>query len=359
MNTNLHSILVFILVVSLAVLAGCSKSNSEQSEEITKYVKLEEVNGGKNVERLLFNGTIMEKSLISLSFRVGGPLVSLGFEEGDRVKAGETIAIIDDRDYLLNVQSTRAQFQQLEGEYGRYKALLQRKKVPANSYEKVESGYLMSKTAYENAKNQLVDTKLKSPINGYIHEKYVENFQTVAAGQPVVSVIDLSILEVLINVSESQLLTIRDAKESYVSVKNANVSGLPVQVSMVGEKAKNDGLFEVKYTLRNEGDLRVFPGMSAEVTVNRKSQNGLVNVSSGAILHQNGRDYVWVYDARDKIVNKREVQMKAIASGGKVELSAGLSPGELIVSAGVYFLFDKQRVTPLNPPSETNKGGLL
>ena len=349
----------FILILGSLGVFSCNSSAKDQLGETTKYVKIEEVGGGQHRNRLIFNGRIKEKSLIALSFRVGGPLVSLGFKEGDQVKAGETIAAIDDRDYLLNVQSTKVQYQQLEGEHRRYKELHLKKKVPANSFEKVESSYLMSQTAYENAKNQLDDTKLKSPINGYIHEKFVENFQTVAAGEPIVSVIDLALLEVLVNVSESQLLKIKDASKSYVSIKNAGVLEVPIKLSSVGEKAKNDGLFEVRFVLRNSNDLRVYPGMSAEVTVYSSNENNMASVSSGAILHENGRDYVWVYDPAAKIINKREVTIKRIVQGGRVELSSGLAPGEVIVSAGVYYLFEKQSVTPIERPSKTNVGGLL
>ena len=346
----------FILFIGVF---SCNNASDDQQSGTTKYVKIEQVKGGQQVERLLFNGRIKEKSLTSLSFRVGGPLVSFTLKEGDRVRTGEMIAAIDDRDYLLNLQSAKAQYEQLKGEYKRYKELLLRKKVPENSFEKVESGYLTAETAFENTKNQLKDTKLRSPITGYIHEKFAENFQTVSAGQPIVSIIDLSVLEVLINVSESQLLKIKEAKESYVTVKNANVTRVPVKISSIGEKAKEDGLFEVKYVLQNDRGWEIYPGMSAEVMVHIKNESHLVNISSGAVFHENDRDYVWVYDTLAKSIRKREVEVKKIATGGRVEVVRGIEPGEMIVSAGVYYLFEEQRVIPIDQPSKTNVGGLL
>ncbi|MEM1136171.1 MAG: efflux RND transporter periplasmic adaptor subunit, partial [Bacteroidota bacterium] len=345
-------------LISLGVFS-CSSPEEEQKAESVKYVKVERVNGGQSKERLVFNGSINEKSLTSLSFRVGGPLVKLNFKAGDQVSAGAVIAKIDNRDYLLNVQSTKAQYEQLEGEYARYKALHLKKKIPANSFEKVESGYLMAKTAYENAVNQLNDTELRSPATGYIHEKFTENFQTVTSGQPIVSIIDLSSMEVVVSVAESQLLKLKECNENYLSVKNANISKLPVKILSVGEKTKDDGLFEVKFSLENENNLGIYPGMSAEVTVLCNSENNIVNISSGAVFHQNSQDFVWVYDDQAKIINKRKVEVKRIASGGKIELKSGLESGEVIVSAGVYYLQDQQPVQPIQQLSKTNIGGLL
>ncbi len=82
-----------------------------------------------------------------MSFRVGGPLISFNVKSGDFVRKGQVIAAIDKRDYQLQVQSTKAQFQQLRGEYERYKELYGKDKIPANSYEKIESGYLKQVTS--------------------------------------------------------------------------------------------------------------------------------------------------------------------------------------------------------------------
>ena len=61
----------------------------------------------------------------------------------------------------------------------------------------------MAEAAYNNAINQLQDTELKAPFSGYIFEKKAESFQTVGAGMPIVSMIDVSSLEIIINVSET------------------------------------------------------------------------------------------------------------------------------------------------------------
>ncbi|MDW7693369.1 efflux RND transporter periplasmic adaptor subunit [Flammeovirgaceae bacterium SG7u.111] len=353
-----HPSFFLLLLISLAIVS-CSDSKKEEAKESVKFVKVEKVRGGSQGGKMVFNGKIKEKSLTSLSFRVGGPLVKLNVKEGDFVRKGQTIAQIDKRDYLLNIQSTKAQYEQLTGEYERYKELFNKKKIPANSYEKIESGYLMAKTAYENATNKLVDTELKAPVSGYIYERFTENHQTVAPGMPIVSIIDLSDIEVVVSVAENQLLAVKNSEESFLTVKNAKVEKLPISLLSIGEKTKKDGLFEVKYSLKKSEDLPIFPGMSAEVTMFSKGSTEALSVPSGALFTQDGKNCVWVYDAEAKKVVRREVNVKRIASEGKIELISGLKVGEEIVTAGVYSLQNNQSVLPIEKPSETNIGGIL
>jgi len=348
--------------VSLAAIAftGCTVSNGEASQaEAIKVVKTETVDTGVVQNSITLNGKIKEKSLTSLSFRVGGPLKKLNVKQGDYVRAGQVIAEIDPRDYRLQLETNRARYEQVESEYQRYKQLVEQKKIPENTFEKIKSGYLMAQTAYENSQNQLHDTELKAPFSGYIYEKFVENFQTVGAGVPIVSIIDISHLEVVVSVPESQVNRIKSDKESYVNVANAGVKKLPVTLLSVSEKAMPDGLYEAKFAFENTGALQVAPGMTAEVTVLCRAGNSELSVASTAIFHEKTTSYVWVYNPKTSTVEKRPVKVSLDGERGRVNIVDGLQAGEEVVTAGVHYLVEGQQVKPLAKPSVTNVGGLL
>jgi RND family efflux transporter MFP subunit len=357
---KIRNILGIVLVAAAFAFTGCKGSGSEAPQaETIKYVKVETVDGRATQNKMVFNGKIKEKSLTSLSFRVGGPLEQLKVETGDYVIAGQVIAQIDKRDYELQLQTTKAQFTQVEGEYQRYKILVEQKKIPENTFERVEAGYLMAKTAYENAQNQLSDTELKAPFSGYVFEKFVENHQTVGAGIPIVSIIDNSQLEAVVSVSESQVGRVQNDKESLLSVVNAGVNNLPVNLQSVSEKTMGDGLYEVKFSFKNNKDLKIAPGMTAEVTMYCDAQNNNITVPGSAVFHEKTSDYVWVYNASTNKVEKREIKISAVISGGSAAVASGIKSGEQIVTAGVHYLVDGQKVKPIVKPSVTNVGGLL
>lgn len=347
------------IVFSLFLITGCNSSDEETKTKAKQYVKTETVSYSQGNSTLVFNGKIKEKSLINLSFRVGGPLTEISVKTGDYVQKGQVIAAIDKRDYQIQVQSSKAQFQQLEGEYKRYKALFEEGKLPENTLDKLESGYLMAKAGYERAVNQLNDTELKAPISGYIHEKYTESFQRVGAGQKIVSIIDLSHLEVSISVPENQIIKIQSSLENSLTVKNANLTHLPIQLLSVGEKTEKDGMYKVLFSFKNDSELMVYPGMTAEVLMDFSDENQTISIPSSAVFNTGTTNCVWVYDSKSKSVSKKEIQISKLCSDGRIEIASGLKSNDTVVTAGVNSINEGQIVELIAAPLVTNIGGLL
>ncbi|MCG8306854.1 MAG: efflux RND transporter periplasmic adaptor subunit [Cytophagales bacterium] len=352
----MKSIRVPALIIFLAF--GCKKE-AQKAPGPVKYVKVHRIVEGNEKSKMVFNGRIMEKSNVDLSFRVGGPLVKLPVKQGDYVAAGSLIAAIDKRDYKVQLESSEAQYKQLRGEFERYKELFEAKKIPANTYEKVEAGYLLAKSGFENAQHQYNDTKLTSPTSGYIFKKYVENYQTVGPGQPIVSIIDNSVLEVVVHAAENQLAEINAGKEFLLNISSANLAGVPVSVMNIAEKAGDNGLYEVKFRLPNDQKIAVYPGMTAEISMHYRQTGHGITIPANAVFNRNNLTYVWIYSQTGQKVNKRQVRISSIETGGKIRITEGLKFGETIVAAGVHYLRENQKVQPVIEPSETNVGGLL
>ncbi len=348
-----------ITCTSLFLMTSCNTECGEK-EQSTRFVKVEKVSTNNAVTDLTFNGNIKEKSTTQVSFRVGGPLTKLDVNIGSYVKKGQTISVIDQRDYRLQVQTAKAQYMQAKGEYERYNELYKKKKLPENTLEKLEAGYLMAKAAHENAGNALKDTELKAPVSGYIFEKFTENYQTVGPGQPIVSIVDMSKQEVVIHVPASKLSEINEDRKVYCSVQNAGVTNIPAELTNVAKKAGADNLYEVRFQLNLDPKTNIKPGMSAEVLI-----DGYVNtpesisVPVGAVFHSNRKNYVWVYNAQTSVVKKREVAVKNLNNNGRVSIRKGINAGEQIVTAGIHSLVENQQVKPIQERSKTNIGGLL
>lgn len=354
MNKILYAVIVTVIFFTISC-----KNEDEHNIDTVKLVKVTQVAGQQNIEYLTFNGKVKENSLIMLSFRVGGPLRKINVKEGDHIKAGDVIAEIDQRDYVIQLANAKAQFEQVKGEFERYKELYKKDKLPANTYEKVESGYKMAKAGYQNALNQLLYTELKAPISGYIHQKLVENYTTVGAGHPIVSIIDMSKLEIIINVPENQVLDIERCQNYSVSDKNANVFDLPVKLLSVNEKTGKDGLYEVKFILQNRDDLHIYPGMTAEIKIECKEEKKSILISSDAVLEKNNSTYVWLFNSSDQTVKLNEVVIASLKPEGELEVIKGLSDGDQVVTSGVHSLFEGQKVKQITKRSATNVGGLL
>lgn len=350
---------VSMVLLAVALLTSCSRDQVVDSPS-ERYVKTIEVAPFFGEESSSFNGVVKERRQIGLSFNVGGPISELLVNEGDYVKKGQVVARIDKRDYQVQLLAAKARFIQAKSEYDRYQKLYDRKKLPENTLEKLEAGYLMAKSQYERAKNALEDTDLKAPFSGYVHSKSFEKYEVIEAGYPVVSLIDFEKLEVVVNLPENQVARMKQVKEVNCDIKNASQFGVSATIKSLSEKSGADNLYELRTTLNMEEANGIKPGMAAKVKVvyNEEEKQRIV-VPVEAVFETAGSRYVWVVNPANMQVEKRSVKPGKVFGNGRMELLSGITVGDVVVAAGVHALVENQKVKILKKKSETNIGGLL
>ncbi|WP_282038496.1 efflux RND transporter periplasmic adaptor subunit [Saccharicrinis aurantiacus] len=351
----------FIAVQAILVLgfSACSNTNDAKVKK-ARYVKSYKVLPSSGNKTIVYNGVVSENREVALPFKVGGPVTQLLVDDGEYVERGQTIASIDKRDYKINVQTAKAQFEQIEAEYDRYQKLYNQDKLPANTLDKVKSGYLMAKSQLEAAENALSDTDLRAPFSGYISEKLIENFETVAPGQPIVKLIDVSKLEVIISIPENQINEVEKLENITCDIKNANRFNVPASVKSISKKSGPDRMFEVRLILNDIDGTLVKSGMVAKVSVNffPKSSNG-ISVPIEAIFAEGTKSYVWSVNKVNMKVAKKEVVVGDLVGSGFVTIKEGVTINDVVVTAGVYSLQENQEVKILPNKSASNVGGLL
>ncbi|MCU4163543.1 efflux RND transporter periplasmic adaptor subunit [Carboxylicivirga caseinilyticus] len=349
MQNKLHYL--FMLTILVTVLAGCG-SKKEETVKKARYVKVMQLDTNKLGEQLQFNGQVKEKREVNVAFKVGGQVVDLLVDEGDYVKEGQVIAKIDKRDYKIRLQGAKAQYDQIEGEYTRYKELFEKNKLPANTLEKLEAGYLGAKSQYEAAENALHDTELKAPFSGYVYKRNIHKYENVGPGQPVISLLDVSQLEVHFSLSERQVAQSNDFKKITCDVTTAGVKGIEAEILSVNEKANGSDMYDVRLALSKEQVSQLRPGMSVKVNVEVSTQGKQqMVVPLESVFKEGEASYVWVYNRANSTVNKQQIQVNQLINNGYVAINSKLKGDEMIVVAGVHSLQDNQEVRVL----ENNK----
>lgn len=345
--------------LGIILIISCSNQD-ENKTQIARFVKTEKVVSIANIKELVFNGVITEDNQSILSFRVGGPLQELKVDIGSYVQTGELVAKIDQRDFLNHLESARVKFLHAKSEYERYNELYKRNKIPENTVEKLETNYRLAKTAFEKAENALTDTELKAPFSGYIFKKYTENFNTVAPGQPVVSIVDINHLEVVINVPASLLKELHLYANFSCVVADADAQNIKAKLKDVSQKAGRDNLYEVRFGLENIGGNAIRPGMNAMLTLTKsKEDSNTCIVPVNSVFNIGGENFVWIYNPENSKVMKRKVHGANISPHGYIAVESGIQNGEYVITAGIQSLFEGQQVRPLKEKSKSNEGGLM
>lgn len=202
-----------------------------------------------------------------------------------------------------------------------------------------------------NARNQLEYATLKAPFDGTVTTRFVDNFQTVQAKQSIVRLVDVSKIEVTIQVPESAISLVPRVKKAICTFDAYAGKKFPGKVTKVGSEAsQTTRTYPVTIELDQQGDAQVLPGMAAKVQgqlddTDKSDKLGLI-VPAGAVFTNEAGDqtFVWVVDG-GKVARRTVTAGKLTATG--IPITAGLNPGDQIVTAGVNSLVEGQEVAVL------------
>lgn len=344
--------IALFLLAGLAVSCG-SKKNKVQV--FVRPVKLFSVESLGYVNRS-FTGLVSSDETSNLGFKMGGQIIKLNVEEGQRVSKGEFIAQIDPIDYQLKLDAAKAAYLNSQSQLDRYRRLIEKQAISQQDYEIAQTNYARDKANYENAVSVLNDTRIYAPFSGIIEQKYVDNYQRVQPTEPVVRLINPNMLEVTFTLPESSIgLMSQPDKDFTVEFENYKGIQFKAKVTKFVDASPDGGGLPVTLAIDdprfNLREYNVRPGFSC--TVNLRVENpGYENVTGIPITAvysdlETGKDNVWVYDAKTGTVTLRPVKLGQLYNNDMVIVESGIVPGDEIVSAGVQQLVEGEKVSVL------------
>lgn len=366
---NLRDIFAMLSAVTvlsaLVFLTGCNSSNATGSpEEIVqgRPVKVMVVTGGDSREDRSFPGIVKADREIDLAFRVGGPLIEYDLKIGQKVQRGETLARIDPRDFEIRVQKLSAELKAAEArladaerDFERQKNLLKESAASQSQYDKTQmlvetsrAGIESLKADLEAAKNALADTRLTAPFDGVVNRKFTENHETVAPGAPVVSLLDVSSIEVATAVPEDIVIRESGIAEIYATLDAHPDRNIDASLKEIGRQTDNaNQSYPMTVILQVPKTITVTPGMAASVhlVINNPEQgdDGVYLPTAAVFSDTNGATCVWRVKPDSLDTEKVTVETGALR-GDEILVTSGLEAGDRVVAAGARFLVEGQKI---------------
>lgn len=335
-----------VLFLSLAFLLSSCKSGGEgkAQEMVVQTTKVTPVAGESGKE---FTFIAQPFRTSELSFRVGGPIDRFDVYAGNRYKRGSIIAEIDPRDFRIRRERAEAVYHQAKAEFSRIEALYEKNNLSASAYEKAKAEHTTAWTAFETAVNELEDTRLVAPFNGYVGEVYMEKYQDVKATQPVLSLIDIDQLKIEIYVTQEVAYSIQALDT--IALRFDAQSG-KIYKARVAEVSKGTTRNNLSYLLtallpNEKGEL--LAGMSGKAILDTPQikESGTVSIPQTALCHRPSiGDFVWVVDAGTKQVSRRKVILGSLLPNGNAQICDGLKAEETVAVSGLRFLSDGMKV---------------
>lgn len=344
MNHRASCFIMQCLVLSFLLSSCQNKERQNQTEEMRVKVAVARQSEASNRKEYPFIAAPLRTS--TLSFRVSGLVDRFESYAGNYYKRGSIIAEIDRRDFHLCKEQAEAVYRQAKAEFERMETLYQKNNVSASAYEQARASYVSAKTAFHKAENEVNDTYLLAPFDGYVGETFIERFQEVKATQPVLTLVDISKLRIEVYVTQ-EVVMIADRLRS-VSVSFDHQPN-KVYAATVADCARSTTANNLSYRLTvlfPNPDGLYAAGISGKVFFDvDKEMNQVVKIPQTALCHQPSvGDYVWVMNREDHTVSRRQVQKGVLQSDGFFSIEQGLQPNEVVVTTNLRFLSEGMRV---------------
>ncbi len=348
-----------LLCVSVFVVISCAEKKTVTINEVRK-VKWQSVEIYSNSEnQYQFSGKVEAAKDVNLSFRVAGVIEDFAGKNGTFVKKGEVIVVMDDRDYVQQLNATQAEYDAISGEVSRVVALYQDSSVSENDYNKAVNGLKQITAKLTVHRNSVNDTKLIAPFDGYIQKQFFSAGETVNAGMPVVSFLSAGAPEIIVNIPFRNYSQQDDFLSATASVAQFPDEVFDLQWIGVSPKANLNQLHKTRFAVETKNSKKLAPGMTATVTLNYKGDStNLYIIPFSSIIEKNQIATVFVV-TDDHVLESRQVHVKEIRRDGNVLVFGGVAQGEKVVTAGINYIKERQKVELLPEKTTTNVGGML
>lgn len=345
------------LLVAVAGLSGCEGPGTDEPSatapsEVSRPAEILEITGSALGSGLRFPGRVRAVQRAELAFNVPGQIVEFPAKTGEEISAGALIARLDPAAFEARLSAARAEFDQARTDYERVRTIWEQSQAVARAeVDQKRTAMEVARSAYAAARKDLKDTRLVAPFDGVITRRHVENFQNVQAKEPVVSLQDVDELEIVIHVPERVVREEPKRVAAFATFEGIPNRPLPVTVkSFQTEADPQTQTYEVVLALTRPQDLKILPGMSAEVfpeAASADSAGDRIMVPLKAVVADpDGAPTVWVVDPQSSRVTQRSVRVGPV-SGSNIVVLEGLQLGERIVTAGVNSLREGMLVRPL------------
>ncbi len=221
----------------------------------------------------------------------------------------------------------------------------------AEDIEAAEASLKALEAKLESARNALADTVLKAPFDGWVERKFVEDFQMVSSGTPIVLLADHSAIEVAVDVPEDLIHAVAAARTAIC--RFPALGGLEVRAAVCETASSADPMtltYKVKVRFRNDLEKPVLPGMSADVRfelVPPDEGGEVFELPPEAVFEREGSPRVWLLPEGESRV--RSLAVEVVGTGERGLLVKGLKRGARIVAAGAQFLSEGQEVRVYDP----------
>ena len=368
MKTNL---LLVAVMSATAVLVSCGGSQSGSATKASEYA-VRTVEGQDAAMQTTYPATIKGVQDVEIRPKISGFITKLCVNEGQQVKTGELLFVIDNVTYEAAVRQTEAAVKSAESQLGTAKLTYENNlelynnnvigdfelQSSKNSYDSAEAALLQAKANYVSAKQNLDFCYITSPSNGIVGDLPYKVGALVSSSstEPLTTVSNISNMQVYFSMTEKDLLEmtktaggLHAAINDYPAVKLQLADGSIYEhegkvAAVSGVVDQTTGSVSVRADFPNPDQI-LKSGASGSIVVPHVNENVIV-VPQEAVSSVQDRYYIYIVGDDNKVTYS-QVHVDPNDDGQNYIITSGLEIGDRYVCKGITSLNDGVEIAPI------------
>ena len=339
------------LFLGLLIIIQCKNRDEDVNTELALPVSVMNVKTG-SIEKLInATGTVNATLVAELKSEIAGkyilqtnPLTRKPFRLGDKVKEGQLIVKIEDKEFEnnLNMESKKLNLDVSKQEFQKQESLYKKGGVTLRELRNSEISYINAQNSYENANISMEKIELRSPFTGIIVDlPYYTNNTKITAGQPLVKLMDFKKMYMEINLPEKNMQIIKPGQltriTNYVSPDDTLIGRITEISPALSTETRT---FKLKIVIENP-ELKLHPGMFVKSDIIIEKKDSVIVIPKKYILSRNNARKVFVVD---KSTARERVLETGLENNMNIEVVKGLAVNDKLVTKGFETLRDRSKV---------------
>jgi RND family efflux transporter MFP subunit len=351
---------IIYLGVALAIVAitvfQLKKNKETTVNRVYQYDKAQAINVQAITLKLesfkndiSYTGTFEPNKETKVSADIQGRINAVLVDVGSTVRKGQALIQLDNSLLNLQLQSIEIQIEGLEADVKRYTVLANAEAIQGVQLEKTELALKSARVQKATIMEQINKTTITAPFSGIVTAKPTEEGAFAAPGIPLLQITDISSLKFTVNVPEKELRQFETNQQYTLSADAYPETVLWGKVTMTGSKANMGNSFPVQFSVKNTAGLEIKSGMFGNVLPTaigmKNDHEKKLIIPASSIVGTNIQPQVY-------LIKNGKAMLQNITTSirfqNKVQVSGGLTEGDVIITNGFINLFDGANVTISN-----------
>ncbi|WP_293935152.1 efflux RND transporter periplasmic adaptor subunit [Sphingobacterium sp. UBA6645] len=287
------------------------------------------------------NGTFMPKQEVTVAAETGGRVVRVLVDEGSRVSAGQTLAVVEGDKLNVNVANAQAAYDNARATLQRYESALSTGGVTQQQVDQMRLQFENAKNNLKSAKLTAGDVTIKTSVSGIVNSRKIEPGAYVSPGTPAFDIVNVSTLKLRVNVDEKNVATLRVGQTVQVLASVYVDKTFSGKITFIAPKSDGSLNFPVEIEIANNPNNDLRAGMYGTAVFGGEGTASALVVPRTAFVGSISDNKIFV------LKNGKAIETKVTSGrsfGDQIEVTSGIAAGDQVIISGQINLIDQAPV---------------